>query len=63
MYKKHNRPKICLKTEKQLNAIISCAKCGINLKYRESYSYVDGNNIAITNNSKPLCYDCAKANK
>ena len=45
-------------TEKKLNSIINCNMCQIPIKYRESVSYVDGNNIAISKNSKPLCKEC-----
>lgn len=53
-------PKIKLKilSEKELNQQINCSKC-INIdKYRNMFFYVDESNIAITNNSKPICINC-----
>ena len=53
-------PKIKLKilSEKELNKQINCSKC-INIdKYRNMFFYVDESNIAITNNSKPICIKC-----
>jgi len=58
MYKQHNKPKISVKTDKQLNALIECSKCGLKVKYKDAYMYVDGNNVAITNNSKTVCKKC-----
>jgi ribosomal protein S27AE len=43
------------------NKIYSCAKCGKELRANETYYYVDGNNIAITKNSKPYCGACYDA--
>ena len=36
----------------------SISKCGASLCDKHSYSYVDGNNISITKNSKPHCERC-----
>lgn len=35
-----------------------CEKCKKSLCEEHAYSYVDGNNIAITNNSPYLCKNC-----
>ena len=35
-----------------------CEKCKKSLCEEHAYSYVDGNNIAITNNSPYLCKKC-----
>ncbi len=38
----------------------SCQKCGKECRPNELFSYVDGNNIAITYNSKHYCINCYK---
>ena len=35
-----------------------CARCGVKHTLDELYSYVDGNNRAITKNSPELCKPC-----
>jgi len=35
-----------------------CEKCGKEIPPEKAYSYVDGNNNAITYNSPYLCKDC-----
>ena len=53
-----NKLKVKVKTEKQLNELVTCAECGARIKYKDSYSYIDGNNWAITERSKPHCINC-----
>jgi len=38
--------------------LYKCSNCGICKKDTEIFYYIDGNNIAITKNSPPLCFDC-----
>ena len=40
------------------NGFGKCNKCGKVLKLKQLYSYVDGNNGAITKNSKSYCAKC-----
>jgi len=35
-----------------------CSSCNTLKPPQELFIYVDGNNISITKNSPPLCYDC-----
>ena len=35
-----------------------CARCGLEFCGSHLYSYVDGNNIAITRNAKSFCENC-----
>lgn len=37
---------------------LKCSMCQKDLCLKHSYYYVDGCNIAITNNSKCFCKDC-----
>lgn len=37
---------------------VYCEKCKKSLCIEHSYSYVDGNNIAITKNAPTLCKQC-----
>ena len=37
---------------------IKCSGCGVEKHPSKIYSYVDGNNISITRNSKNFCYNC-----
>jgi len=37
---------------------ITCASCGKVLCAKHAFSYVDGNNKAITDNSPILCKEC-----
>ena len=46
------------KYEKTKYKIVNCCVCGKPLTPSEAYYCVDGNNYAITNNSKPYCKDC-----
>ena len=55
--RKH-RIKLSVKSEKDLDKLVYCSLCGIKVKYRDAYFYVDESNIAITNNSKGVCLDC-----
>lgn len=36
-----------------------CAKCNMTLCEKHQLYYIDGNNIAITKNSKPYCRKCS----
>ncbi len=38
-----------------------CASCGVEHTLDELFSYVDGNNRAITKNSPELCMPCFRA--
>ena len=38
----------------------TCSKCKQIFCDKHIYFYIDGNNIAITKNSKPYCFDCYK---
>ena len=35
-----------------------CSNCGLKFCRKHIYSYVDGNNIAITKNAPALCIKC-----
>ncbi len=35
-----------------------CSKCGNISCNKHTFTYVDGNNISITKNSKPVCINC-----
>ncbi len=39
----------------------SCKKCGRKLCESHAYSYVDGNNRAITKNSPEYCFSCYRS--
>ena len=45
---------------KQFAAKHTCSKCGEPCCEKHLYFYVDGNNIAITRNSKLYCEQCYK---
>lgn len=45
-------------TDKMLNSFVSCAGCKVQVQYRFTWSRVDGNNGAITNNALPYCINC-----
>lgn len=47
-------------SDKELDKIIKCNRCGKEIIYKQAFFYVDGNNISITNNSKPHCKQCYK---
>jgi hypothetical protein len=54
---------VSLRNERRFNAIVkratvACAECGVRKFSNEIYSYVDGNNVAITKNSPELCEMC-----
>jgi len=46
----------------RLIACCTCAKCGKLFTADKIYSYVDGNNGAITKSSKGYCLECYKDN-
>ena len=48
-----------MKTRKFLG---HCEKCKKSLCQEHAYFYVDGNNIAVTNNSPYLCKNCYEKN-
>ena len=50
--------KLSILSEKQLDKLISCYKCGNLFKHRNLYYYVDESNISITKNSKGICLNC-----
>jgi hypothetical protein len=51
-------PKIKLISDRKRKSTVSCCICGINIKYLDAQFFIDGNNIAITNNAKPYCEKC-----
>jgi hypothetical protein len=50
--------KLHIKTHKQLNQIVPCSVCDASVVYKDAYFYVDESNVAITNNSNPVCINC-----
>jgi hypothetical protein len=49
---------LCTKCDDRTKAEFFCAKCGTGLCAKHAYTYVDGNNGAITRNSRPHCERC-----
>jgi len=52
-FKKHNKREFLT-----LLKLYKCAKCGVEKNAKNVFSYVDGNNIAITRNSPDYCRKC-----
>ena len=48
------------KYKKTGNKNVKCWICGAELTPDKALYHVDGNNIAISNNAKPYCRECAK---
>lgn len=57
--RRNKRVKLKILTEKQLDKVVFCS-CGNTDKYRNMFFYIDESNVAITNNSKPVCIECKK---
>lgn len=63
IYSSRGLGSVLIKSERRLNSIKKkitkkCSRCG-NMAYIDSiYSYVDGNNAAITKNSPDICKEC-----
>jgi len=54
-FKKHNNKEFLT-----LLKLYNCAKCGVEKNAKNIFSYVDGNNKAITDNAKEYCLKCYK---
>ena len=52
-YRKKNRREFLT-----LLLLYKCYECGVEKNGKNIFSYVDGNNIAITKNSPNLCKSC-----
>jgi len=50
--------KLTVKSDKELDKLVDCHSCGEKDRYGSMYFYIDESNIAITNNSKPICKHC-----
>jgi hypothetical protein len=50
--------KLFIKTDKELLKLTKCNNCNSLVEYGKLYFYIDESNIAITNNSKGICYKC-----